>query len=51
MKLVSRFTCRACKLYCSIDRFEVAGRRFPFGGRCSLYETCLEANRPHDRRQ
>ncbi|MBI2929658.1 MAG: anhydro-N-acetylmuramic acid kinase [Verrucomicrobia bacterium] len=38
MKLVSRFTCRACKLYCRIDRFEVAGRRFPFGGRCSLYE-------------
>jgi predicted nucleotide-binding protein (sugar kinase/HSP70/actin superfamily) len=25
-------------MYCSIDRFEVAGRRFPFGGRCSLYE-------------
>ena len=23
---------------CSIDRFEVAGRRFPFGGRCSLFE-------------
>ena len=22
----------------SIDRLEVAGRRFPFGGRCSLYE-------------
>lgn len=38
MKLVSRFTCRACKMYCSIDRFEVDGRRFPFGGRCSLYE-------------
>jgi predicted CoA-substrate-specific enzyme activase len=38
MKLVNRFTCRACKMYCSIDRFEVAGRRFPFGGRCSLYE-------------
>ena len=38
MKLVSRFTCRACKMCCSIDRFEVAGRRFPFGGRCSLYE-------------
>jgi predicted CoA-substrate-specific enzyme activase len=38
MKLVSRFTCRACKMFCSIDRFEVAGRRFPFGGRCSLYE-------------
>ena len=29
---------QACTMYCSIDRFEVAGRRFPFGGRCSLYE-------------
>ncbi len=38
LKLVSRFTCRACKMFCSIDRFEVVGRRFPFGGRCSLYE-------------
>ena len=38
MKLVGRFTCGACKIYCSIDRFQVAGRRFPFGGRCSLYE-------------
>ena len=38
MKLVGRFTCGACKLACGIDRFEVAGRRFPFGGRCSLYE-------------
>jgi predicted CoA-substrate-specific enzyme activase len=38
MKLVGRFTCGACKLACAIDRFEVAGRRFPFGGRCSRYE-------------
>lgn len=38
MQLVSRFVCKACKMYCSIDRFEVAGRKFPFGGRCSLYE-------------
>ena len=38
MNLVGRFTCRACKMFCSIERFEVAGRRFPFGGRCSLYE-------------
>jgi predicted CoA-substrate-specific enzyme activase len=38
MKRVGRFTCGACKMYCTIDRFEVAGRRFPFGGRCSLYE-------------
>jgi len=38
LKLVGRFTCGACKMACSIDRFEVAGRRFPFGGRCSLFE-------------
>ncbi|MCP3860953.1 MAG: hypothetical protein GY704_14975, partial [Phycisphaeraceae bacterium] len=25
-------------LYCTVDRFEVAGRRFPFGGRCSRFE-------------
>ncbi|MHC4218758.1 MAG: acyl-CoA dehydratase activase, partial [Planctomycetota bacterium] len=38
MESVGRFTCRACAMYCGIDRFEVAGRRFPFGGRCSLFE-------------
>jgi predicted CoA-substrate-specific enzyme activase len=38
LERVGRFTCHACKLYCSIDRFKVGGRVFPFGGRCSLYE-------------
>lgn len=38
MNLAGRFTCRACKLYCSVDRFAVDGRHFPFGGRCSLFE-------------
>jgi predicted CoA-substrate-specific enzyme activase len=38
LERVGRFTCRACKLYCTIDRFKVGGRVFPFGGRCSLYE-------------
>ena len=38
MKLSGRFTCRACAMFCSIDRFDVAGRHFPFGGRCSLFE-------------
>lgn len=38
MRLAGRFTCRACKMYCSIDRFAVDGRHFPFGGRCSLFE-------------
>ncbi len=39
-----RFTCKACRMHCSIDRFEVAGRRFPFGGRCSLYENVWKRN-------
>ena len=39
MTQVGRFTCKACQMYCGVDRFEVAGRRFPFGGRCSLYES------------
>jgi predicted nucleotide-binding protein (sugar kinase/HSP70/actin superfamily) len=39
LKAPGRFTCGACPMRCSIDRFEVAGRRFPFGGRCSLFES------------
>ncbi len=39
-----RFVCKACRMHCSIDRFEVAGRRFPFGGRCSLYENVWKRN-------
>ena len=35
---MGQFTCGACALSCTIDRFDVAGRRFPFGGRCSLFE-------------
>jgi predicted CoA-substrate-specific enzyme activase len=46
MRLVSRFTCRACKLYCDIDRFEVDGRQFPFGGRCSLFENVWKRKAP-----
>ena len=38
MKSPGHFTCGACPMRCRIDRFEVAGRRFPFGGRCSLFE-------------
>lgn len=38
MKHSGRFTCRACTMFCSIDRFDVAGRHFPFGGKCSLFE-------------
>jgi predicted CoA-substrate-specific enzyme activase len=38
LKQVGRFTCKVCTMYCSIDRFEVADRKFPFGGRCSHYE-------------
>ena len=38
MRVLGQFTCRACENYCAIGRFEVAGRQFPFGGRCSRFE-------------
>jgi predicted CoA-substrate-specific enzyme activase len=44
MQSPGRFICKACGMHCSIDRFEVAGRRFPFGGRCSLYENIWKRN-------
>ncbi|HEX9113192.1 MAG TPA: acyl-CoA dehydratase activase-related protein, partial [Nitrospirota bacterium] len=44
MSSPGRFICKACRMNCSIDRFEVAGRRFPFGGRCSLYENVWKRN-------
>jgi predicted CoA-substrate-specific enzyme activase len=44
MESPGRFTCKACGMHCTIDRFEVAGRRFPFGGRCSLYENVWKRN-------
>ncbi len=38
LKHLGSFTCKACKNYCQIERYEVGGRKFPFGGRCSRYE-------------
>ncbi len=37
IKYKSEFTCKACENLCVIKRLEVGGRRYPFGGRCSLY--------------
>jgi predicted CoA-substrate-specific enzyme activase len=31
------FTCKSCENLCTIRRLEVGQRRYPFGGRCSLY--------------
>jgi len=39
MGKLGQFACRGCENLCTIDRFEVAGRRFPFGGRCSRFES------------
>lgn len=38
LKHLGSFTCKSCKNYCEIERYEVGGRKFPFGGRCSKYE-------------
>ena len=39
MQELGHFTCGSCDNHCTIDRFEVAGRRFPFGGRCTRFES------------
>ncbi|MBW2261897.1 MAG: activase [Deltaproteobacteria bacterium] len=31
------FTCKSCENLCSIRRLQVGEKRYPFGGRCSLY--------------
>ena len=38
LKHVGSFTCKACKNFCRIERYEVGGRKFPFGGSCTRYE-------------
>ncbi|MGD0898218.1 MAG: anhydro-N-acetylmuramic acid kinase, partial [Thermoguttaceae bacterium] len=39
LDVLGEFDCRGCGNRCKIARFEVAGRRFPFGGRCSRFES------------
>ena len=38
MESLKSFTCKACSNYCTIERYMVRGRKFPFGGLCSKYE-------------
>ncbi len=38
MKHLGSVTCKSCKNYCQIERYEVGGRRFLFGGNCTKYE-------------
>src|ERR1035437_9744581 len=47
LQTLGNFTCGSCGNHCTIDRFEVAGRRFPFGGRCTRFESDWKrADRP-----
>jgi predicted CoA-substrate-specific enzyme activase len=38
LKHLGSFTCKACENYCQIERYEVGGRKFNFGGSCTRYE-------------
>ncbi len=38
LKHLGSFTCKACENFCRIERYEVGGRKFPFGGSCTRYE-------------
>lgn len=39
LESLGQFACGKCGNHCTIDRFEVAGRKFPFGGRCNRFES------------
>ncbi|MFV2014320.1 MAG: acyl-CoA dehydratase activase, partial [Candidatus Heimdallarchaeota archaeon] len=39
MQRLNSFICRSCDMYCSINRYQVGDRKFPFGGKCSKYES------------
>lgn len=39
MKAQGHFACEGCDNHCTIDRFAVAQRWFPFGGKCSRFES------------
>ena len=43
---LGHFACGHCGNHCTIDRFEVAGRRFPFGGPMHALREHLETLRP-----
>jgi predicted CoA-substrate-specific enzyme activase len=38
LKHLGSFTCKACENYCRIEKYEVGGRKFNFGGSCTRYE-------------
>jgi len=38
LKHLKSIVCKSCKNYCQIDRYEVGGRKFLFGGSCTKYE-------------
>jgi len=41
----NRFTCKACDNFCLVKNLEVAGHKYPFGGRCSLYTNARKQRR------
>lgn len=39
MQHLGSFTCKSCSNYCQIERYMVGDRKFPFGGKCTKYES------------
>ncbi|MCE7733973.1 MAG: hypothetical protein GPJ54_03785 [Candidatus Heimdallarchaeota archaeon] len=44
METLDNFVCRSCDNYCTINRYRVGERKFPFGGKCSKYENQWKSN-------
>lgn len=44
METLNNFVCRSCDNYCTINRYKVGERKFPFGGKCSKFENQWKSN-------
>ncbi|MBN1330357.1 MAG: hypothetical protein JXA54_12860 [Candidatus Heimdallarchaeota archaeon] len=51
LKHLGSFTCKSCKNYCKIERYEVGGRKFAFGGSCTRYEHLWKGSEKIDEKE
>ena len=46
IRIKGNFRCEACDNRCEIQRMEVGGKTYPFGGLCSKFENIRHGNAP-----
>jgi predicted CoA-substrate-specific enzyme activase len=51
LKHLGSVVCKSCKNLCRIERYDVGGRRFLFGGSCSKYEHQWKGSEKYDEKE